>query len=385
MTYLESVFLLLLVLTGINYSILIIVFTIGWKRIKLYDFKKTDRCNTTVSIIISIRNEEDNIVNCLEHIVKQDYPAKLFEIIVVNDFSTDTSLEKIRKFQTENRTIKIIIFELAGQNSATGSKKAAITAGVAIASGELIITTDADCIMRPQWMKQLVSYYEEYRPSMIIAPVCFISEGSFFSCIQQLEFLSLQAIAIAVTGIKKAVLANGANLAYTKEVFNKVNGYSTNSNIASGDDIFLMQQVHKSLPGSVHAVKSYEALIYTQAPKNLKSFLMQRKRWVSKMKYNKDIFSSYTALSVFLFNLMLLTAMLVSIFNSTVFLMMLFFLFLKAASDFPLLWGITQLTFRKKLLYYMPVMIIIYPLYIVISVLNGIFGSYNWKGRRFKY
>ena len=372
-----------LIIAGINYISLIIYFTIGWFKVKLFNSPKNS-FKTKISILIPFRNEEDNILNCLECIIKQNFPSHLMEIIPIDDNSSDISLEKVIKFKESNPDSNINIIELKNLYQDKGSKKLAIREGITHSTGELIITTDADCKMDNNWLKNIVSYYEKFKPCMIVAPVSFVKVKSVFGSIQHLEFLSLQSIGAAAVGIKHPVLANGANLAYKKDSFFSVDGFKNDEDIASGDDVFLLHQFQKKFPGTIHFIKSYEALVFSQPQKNLNDFVNQRKRWAAKSKSYQDSFAKYIAISVFLFSLSLLSALIFTVYNPILLICSGIFFAAKFVVDFPLLYLITKFIKRKRLLLFFPFIELFYPIYVVFIAILGNFGSFEWKGRRIK-
>jgi cellulose synthase/poly-beta-1,6-N-acetylglucosamine synthase-like glycosyltransferase len=368
-------------ITGINYISLIIYFTIGWYKVKEFHCQENS-FTTKISILIPFRNEENNILNCLEYILKQDFPSHLMEIILIDDHSSDSSLEQAIKYKESKPESNINIIELKKLYPDKGSKKLAIKEGVAASNGELIITTDADCQMNKNWLKYIVAYYEKFKPNMILAPVCFINEHTLFGTMQHLEFLSLQSIGIAAVGNKHPILSNGANLAYKKDVFNAVNGFKNNEDIASGDDVFLLHQFNKMFPGTIHFIKSNEALVFTEPQQNIADFISQRNRWSSKSKLYQDTFAKYTAITVFLFSLSLLSALTFSVFSINILLFFGIFYTAKLVFDFPLLFQITKFVRKKKLLLLLPFLELIYPIYVVFIAILGCFGTYKWKDRR---
>ena len=377
------VFLVLLLITGINYFVLIIYFIIGWFKIKVFNIHE-NKINTKVSIILPFRNEENNILNVLECLLKQDFPNQLMEIILIDDHSTDLSLAKANLFKETHTNNDIKIIELKTLYPNIGSKKLALKEGIALSNGELIISTDADCIMNSNWLKYIVSYYEKYNPNMIVAPVCFINDHKLFEHMQHLEFLSLQAIGMSSVGIKHPILANGANLAYKRDGFNAVNGFKSNENIASGDDVFLLHQINKAFPDTIHYIKSYEALVYTNPQIGIRKFMSQRKRWASKSKYYQDIFAKYVAISVFLFNFLLLMALFLSLFQIKSLLFFGILFTVKLFIDFLLLCKITKFVKRRKLLLLVPILDLFYIFYVVFISGYSLVGNYKWKGRQIK-
>jgi cellulose synthase/poly-beta-1,6-N-acetylglucosamine synthase-like glycosyltransferase len=207
---------------AILYAAFILWCWLGLSKTKNHTDRKVSG-NTFVSVIIPARNEESDIERTLSDLASQDYPASLFEIIVIDDNSTDRTTGIVSDFIKAHQTsFSIRLIEMNKEGRAF--KKGAITKGVRMANGKLLITTDADCIRTAHWLTCIVSYYEQYSSEMICAPVAFHSEENFFQRMQGLEFCGLIAIAAGSIAMKKPMLCNGANLAFTKSIFEKVNG-----------------------------------------------------------------------------------------------------------------------------------------------------------------
>ena len=357
---------------------LILVFNVSWFSIKTYT-PSNKPLNTKVSVVLPVRNESGNIIQCLENISSQNYPSELFEIIVVDDSSTDNTVALVRDFISKNSSVKITLLELSKLN--LSSKKQAITQAVNISTADIIIATDADCTMFPDWIKSLVEYYEEHKPAMIIAPVCFNNEENIFHKMQSLEFLSLISSGAASVKLGIPAMCNGANLVYEKKAFIKVGGFDKNNKYASGDDVFLMHKIKSSLNGKIAFIKNYNSLVQTKPQPNLNTFFNQRKRWVSKSRGYTDFPTILIALIVYLNNLSVILCLAFSIFYP-VFLKILFLIFaLKFIIDFPILFGISTFTKKKKLMYFYIPLQIVYPVYVVMTGIMGLSGNYKWKER----
>jgi glycosyltransferase involved in cell wall biosynthesis len=128
----------------ITYAILIIYYWQSWRSIPAFD-QIAPTPATKISVIIPARNEEKNISSLLQSIANQTYPKNLLEIIVVDDNSTDKTAEIAQQFPF----VKLISLK---ENSINSYKKKAIEIGIAACSGNLIVTTDADCIVKPHWL-----------------------------------------------------------------------------------------------------------------------------------------------------------------------------------------------------------------------------------------
>lgn len=377
--FLSNILSVFIILLAISYSFLIAYFSISWMSVKPWQRKKMVH-KTTVSIIVPVRNESLNIIQCLEKIILQDYPSDLFEIIICDDSSSDNTVELVREFILLYSNQKIQVLELAGKNLTY--KKQAITEAVKIATGELIVTTDGDCVMSKGWISEIVDYYEENQVVMIAGPVFFHSGKSIFSDMQSLEFMSLVGTGLGSVSGNFPVMCNGANLAYTKKAFNDVGGYSTNSNYASGDDIFLLLKINKLYPGKVSIIKSKDAIVLTNAQKNIRGFISQRLRWVSKSSGYRSFPAIFTSIVVFLMNFTLLFSGLLSFFRTDFFYLFLALFSVKMITDLPVLISITGFCRRRGLLLYFLPLQIIYIVYVSLIGIAGNIVRSTWKGRK---
>ena len=282
----------------IFYSILILFYRTGWRELK--PFSQTDqKPSIKISVIIPARNEEDNIVKLLSSLEKQTYPSHLFEVIVVDDHSTDNTAAAVNGYSFA----KLIRLEFDNINS---YKKKAIETGIAAATGDLIVTTDADCIVQSNWLKTIASFKEKTNTVFIAAPVVLENESNLLQTFQTLDFLVLQVITAASVQKRFHNMCNGANLAYEREAFFEVNGFTGIDHIASGDDMLLMQKIAERFPGKVSYLLSKDVIVTTRAAKTWKEFFSQRIRWASKATDYNDIKIFSTLFLVYFFNCALL-------------------------------------------------------------------------------
>ncbi len=380
------IFSFLLVFFGVLYFVLIASYCYGW--IKTKSITVSGAHTIFVSVIISARNEEKNIAKCIQAILKQTYSENYFEIIVVDDASEDATNSLVQPFCKKNKNVKLIT--LSNEKNNLG-KKHAIAEAIKIAQGELIVTTDADCEMNGNWLSTIVSWYEQTHAKMIVAPVVFHQEKTLFEKMQSLEFISLIASAGASLYFKKAIMCNGANLAYTKKAFEEVNGFENIDNTASGDDVLLMYKIKNKYSDGIIFLKNVDALIFTKAKQTITEFFNQRKRWTSKKFFDLNFETKKVSLIVYLFNFLLFSFFVLLPFCYSKIVVHLSFYELglivfsiKCFIDFLLLVLATSF-FKKKhlLLFFLPEQFL-YILYVVVVGLLGIKGNYEWKNRKYK-
>jgi len=357
-------------------------YTIGWYNLNTYKGEERD-FQTRASIIIPARNEEQNIITLLNDLITQDFPKELFEIFIVNDNSSDNTKIIVEYFINQHTEYQLKLINISKENPNRAYKKKAINMAIEKSKGDLIITTDADCRVGPKWLSSFVSLYESEKPRMIVGPVCFHNESTFFEKIQTLEFLSLIAITGGAIRIGKPIMCNGANLVYEKKTFLEAGGFGSDA-FSSGDDVFLLLKIRKKFGyRSVRFLKNHNAIVYTEAKKSVKDFFHQRTRWASKNKgYDPNILM--ISFTVYMTNLLLVCGLILSIFNNPMFKYIFLGFILKSLIELPILIGIGNFVKRSRMFLYSFPLIFVYPVYIIITGALGIVGSYNWKGRTIK-
>lgn len=333
-----------------------------------------------VSVVIPARNEAGNIGHCLSCILAQDYPNHLLEIIVADDASEDGTARIVQEMAAKNPVIHYLRIE-AGENSAA-PKKRALAAAITHASGELIVTTDADCSMGPRWISSLVQQHVSTGQVFIAAPVQIRETGSMLSRFQALDFLTMQGITAAVVHRNLLNMCNGANLAYSKASFDAVGGFNDIDHIASGDDMLLMQKMAERFRDGIGYCKSKEAIVSTTAAPNWKAFYRQRIRWASKARHYRQPAMFWVLLHVYCTNLALLSLL----FMSFKYPLSLMYFVLLCATKFLMevvfVKPVAQFFQQEKLL---PWLLWLQPLHIVYIVVAGLMAQltgYEWKGRK---
>ena len=368
------ILLLIVILLFICYSALIIYYWQSWRSIPDYVCSgKT--AQTKISVIIPARNEEENIGNLLRALQEQFYPKEFFEIIVVDDHSNDATATIVQQFSF------VKLLQLKDDNI-NAYKKKAIEIGIAAATGELIVTTDADCLPTREWLKTIAAFKEEKQAVLIVAPVVFENDTSFLQIFQTLDFLTLQGITGASVYKNIHSMCNGANLAYERKVFYKVNGFSGVGHVASGDDMLLMHKIWKKYPQQVHYLKSKDTIVTTQPMKTWNTFFNQRIRWASKAKYYDDKRIFFVLLLVYLFNLSFGVLLVAGYWYHKYWLLLIGLWFGKTIIEFLFVNSIATFFNKQNMMKYF---FFFQPLHIFYTIISGLFGQigkYEWKGRK---
>lgn len=359
------------------YVFVVITFILGWIKIKPY--KKSESLpKTMVSVIIAARNEEDKIAKTIDDVLAQSFPRHLFELIIIDDHSTDRTAEIVKSYDG------IELIQLNEQKALNSYKKMAIQTAIGQAKGDLIITTDADCRMGSEWLATIVNYYETTGCKMISSPVAYFEEKSSFERAQALEFAYLIGLGASTIGNKNPSTCNGANLAYEKKAFFEVGGFKGIDDLASGDDELLLHKMAAIYGDKIGFLKNKDAVVYTHAKETLGEFIQQRKRWASKSTRYKEKSVIILGISVWLFNLSIIVNAVLSIFFPITLSFLIFQLAAKLLLELIFLNNMMAFFERKALLWWLPVLNVLHIIYIVYIGIAGNSGKYNWKGRMVK-
>lgn len=375
----------------IAYTSLMLFYRKSWMEIPDFKIDKLPLNRLPyISIVIAARNEEENIGACIQSIIWQTYPENKFEIIVTDDHSTDSTVSVIKSFNKENITV-LHLSDFIENESINSYKKKSIDTALKFARGELIVTTDADCIAPEKWLETLASFYEEKSPVFVALPVTFSdpkATDSFlkkvFKKFQSLDFMSLQGITGASVFKKIHSMCNGANLAYEKNVFYEVGGFEGIDELASGDDMLLMHKVQQKYPHEMMFLKSTDVTVTTRPAETLKEFLNQRIRWASKADRYTDKKITAVLVLVYLLNTWLLILGIISFFSLNVFYIFLISVGIKTIVELLFLFPVARFFDKQKQLWWFLPAQPFHIFYTVAAGWLGKFGSYQWKGRKVK-
>jgi cellulose synthase/poly-beta-1,6-N-acetylglucosamine synthase-like glycosyltransferase len=352
--------------------------------LKEFSASQNHQATNIFSIIIPARNEEENIGKCLQSIFQQNYPTHLFEIIVVDDHSTDNTSTIVSHSQQQYSNIKLIKLEDELQGKKLNAyKKKAIDIAVLQAKGNWIVTTDADCILQPNWLKLYDEFITKNDSFFVAAPVAFTKNNSILSNFQYIDFMALQAATAATISVGLHSMCNGANLAYNKQVFFEVGGFKGIDNIASGDDMLLMNKIKTKYPDKIGYLFSKQAIATTAPMPSWRSFFNQRVRWASKADKYEDKSLLPVLLMVYLFNVCLFLMFFVGLFFCKSFVLWLVLILLKTFVEWAFM-SVASKFFGQLTFLQFAALQPLHVAYMVIAGWLGKFGNYQWKGRSVK-
>jgi len=333
---------------------------------KIKKFSYGNNPGVKVSVIIPCKNESSCIGKILQDLAGQKYPENQYEVIVVDDNSTDDTLGIAMAF-------KGIRHFRALRNRLEG-KKMAIRTGTEAATGELIITTDADCRAGEKWLSSVASFYKMYKPDLIICPVILESGKGFPGKFQELEFLSLQGITAGSAAGNRSTMCNGANLAFRKSNYSK-HYANLRYEINSGDDIFLLQSIKKEEDSEIRWLESEDSMVTTSKAGTISGFFAQRKRWISKISAYSDRFTILLGIVTCVTIISEIALLISSFFNIAYLYPYIVFFVLKSVPDFLIIQNTVTRYHKRDLMKWFIPSRILYPFYVLLVVCYAVVAT----------
>lgn len=367
----------------IIYLLLIGSFSWGFDRVKTFELSDLEP-KTRFSIIIPFRNEQKHLPALLESIATLDYPKAYFEIIFVDDDSDDNSVNLIDMFRKKIESPSIHIKLIKNMRSTNSPKKDAITLAISSATYDWIVTSDADSVFPKYWLNSFDEFIQNQAPDLIVAPITYADVTGFLQNYQLLDVLSLQGATMGGFGMHKPFLCNGANLAYTKQLFKTLNGFQGNSDIASGDDIFLLEKATRQKATKVKYLKCKQAVVSSSALTTWKHLITQRVRWAAKSSAYKNWFGKLTGLVILALNALLICCLPLLAIGVLTPMALVYVFIVKFAIDFLLIYKTANFFDQTSHLKHFILSSLCYPFFSVYVVFIAVFKGYNWKGRSYR-
>ncbi len=331
-----------------------------------------------ISLVIAIRNEAANLPALFRHLHQLSYPK--VEVLLVNDHSEDESLQRLQQAVQEALA--------AGKDwqllASTGiGKKAAISTALAVAKGEIIVTTDADCTFGKDWLEKLTAAFADENTQLVAGPVMTSTHPLyFFNAFQQVEWTSILLVTRLGFSIGLPFMCSAANMAYRKSAFDQVNGYVGNGQFLSGDDEFLLKKINEAYgKEAVQYVHKPQLLVTTKPQESWNAFLSQRARWASKWRRH-DLGHLFVAAFPFLMLLCFLLSPSLLFLGSEAQLAFAGLWVIKILSEYLVVSKVLHQFSIKLSLAGMAVSSFIHPLYALATSLNMVNQNWEWKGRQ---
>lgn len=236
------------------------------------------RSMPSVSVIVPLRNEEAHAPETLRALSLQDYAGD-WEIICVNDRSSDSTGAILRDICARNPRFSLVDIP-ADAPKIPSPKKRALAAGFAAAKGEILMTTDADCVARPGWLRSMATRFDT-DTGIVQGPKRIRGNGSALSRYQEHEVFGLVSIEAATFALGQPMIASAPSLAYRKSLYESVGGFQGLEDTVSGDDDMLVRKMQKVPRWKVAYNPSPDACVTTSPAGTWLEMLTQRARWAS--------------------------------------------------------------------------------------------------------
>ena len=328
---------------------------------------------TGFSVMIPFKDEAQNLDVLMRSIRRLHYPLHLFEIIMIDDASEDDSVAIIKGYSLEN-------LRLFTNRIKSGSpKKDALEIGIRQAKFDWILTTDADCELPVDWLQNYDNACQNTGAKMLLAPVQFFDDSSLLTQFQQIEFVTMQGITMAGVYWRIPFLSNGANMGFEKKAFIEVNGYQDNNQIASGDDVFLLEKFNVAFRNRIKFIKNPTAIVGTNAQDNLNHLVQQKIRWGAKTKHYRSVFPKLLGVLLLIVNLLFVVSMGGLFYNVHY----IYIISAKVLLDLSLFFAINRFYQTKINPIYAFISSLIYPFYFIYISLVSINGKFEWKNRKY--
>lgn len=358
---------------------LFIIWIIGGYKNVIKEDNVSEDYNPYVSIIVAAKNEEHNLNNLIEFLISQIY--KNYEIIIVNDKSTDNTESILKEYSSKFKSISYITIKKTPQDWA--SKKWAIYNGILLAKGEIILQTDADCYMSNKWISLMVSPFKGSDIGFVssLTPT-FYEKNNIFRNLFLMDSIAQDAFSGYAIGRGLTLSCNARSIAFRKKYFMEVKGYEGIKNIISGDDDLLMHKIVDYIGCRVKFILNKGGAVFSAPPSNISNFCNQRLRFASKgiVYYNKDFISKEMRLILpFLFITNLMVCFLILKFCETGHAIYCMPLFFKLISDYLMISPIYELYNYKWNWISFISLSIIHPFYIIMFAIIGPIYNFKWK------
>lgn len=337
--------------------------------------KNSETALPNVSVIVAARNESANIVRCIRSLTGLKYPEGKLEIILVNDNSTDNTYELMKEAAEEINFIKVINSSKSSSVNLKG-KANAIDTAISQCSGEIIVMTDADCEVSPNWVEETVRYYSE-NTAMVCGFTNIKCDSSLFSKIQSLDWVYLLALASSSSGLNLILSCIGNNLSFTKKAYQDTGGYSS-IGFSVTEDLALMRKINSISKYEIKYPVDKKCLVETLPCKTISELFSQKRRWF-RGGTGVNFLGYIIGAELYAVNIMLILGLIFLSYKTYVVLIL-----IKILSEILLISGIIK-RFKMSYLYRYYLLFCFYFAFYGLSLpFSFLFNKkINWKGRKF--
>ncbi len=332
-----------------------------------------------MSVIIAAHNEERKLRVCLESVLSQSYPKDLFEVIIADDRSTDATQRIANEFSTNYNNVSYVRVE---PEEFAIPKKTALARGLEKVNGDIIISTDGDCIVTEDWLLSINSYFTP-KVGMVIGHVNYHTPKHIGYGIDAIDYFSHRALGAAFIGVGSVYTCTAANFAYRKEIYEAVKDEFVKLKVRPAEDNFFVNVVHSRTDYSIAVATDAESIVVTEGAESFKHFFDQRFRWGA---YGGNILNLGVQLffmPVLLFYVVIMVGFGGALFSSSLLSMLLLSLGIKFLADLIFMLKATHLFKSFYLMKYFPAEWFLHLFLTLVIVVKGNLFSFTWKGKTY--
>lgn len=364
----------LLLATGVFYFVSVLYLFAGLFRLNHQKSDKTHFC----TVIVAVHDEEHNLEKCLNSLVNQNYPSDSFEVIIADDRSVDSTPQIISRFCQKYHNFRSVIVR---PDEDAVPKKTALLRALDIARGEIVLSTDGDCVQPQGWIRQMAACFIE-EVGMVIGHVGYFKPQNIWQGIDALDYLTHRALGAAFIGVNSVYTCTAANMAYRKVLFDQNRDGFTKLKIRPAEDNFILHCA-KNSEYKIAVATDSESVIQTQGAVSFSHFLNQRFRWAAYGGNITTLGVKMFFIPALLFYLSILIATFSAFFSPAIVPVLLWVIAGKMLSDFLLIARYTSLYKIQYMIRYFLPLSLIHPILALVVALKGNLFSFTWKNRRY--
>lgn len=332
-----------------------------------------------MSVVIVARNEAANLKELFLCLLNQDYPHDLYEVILADDDSEDDTQQVAEQYRQAG--LNLTYLKVLGRDKVISPKKQALEKAIQLTQGEIILTTDADCILPQTWISSMISHFTEGVSMVAGYSRTLLPSWEKASLLHKYEHLDFAFTYMVLGGgytLGKSWACIGQNLAYTRKAFDDVGGFEQIRHLISGDDVNLMQLMRRKGHRIIFNFQP-SGWVHTRPVKSWKHLVNQRSRWASNMKYqlkfNPEFFFILLSMAFMYWG-----GLIMMFFN--LWLGLVIFAFRILIENIFL--GNTKSRFgiNAKMMSFYPIWLIIQTFFLVFTMVLGQFNFFVWHGKR---
>lgn len=225
-----------------------------------------------ISIVVAAKNEEKNITALINSVYANRISQEDFEVIVVDDNSTDRTSEKVNALSEKFNSLKLI----SPAAKIYRGKKGALAAGINESKFDYIMITDADCVVSEKWIETFAKDFAK-GADFIFGNAPLIKQNGFVNTLSCFENLRSSILTFSAAKLGMPYSAAARSFGFKKSAFEKVKGYENTTETLSGDDDLLLREAVKAKM-KINSIIEPDAFVFSETKKTFREYLVQKSR-----------------------------------------------------------------------------------------------------------